>query len=288
MTPADPLLDRLRTMPDATSRLSFDLSNGDLGRAPCAGGFSLVEHACHLRDYEGACLERILRMLVEHSPRLDDFDGEAIAAARDYIGQNFAAALGDFTSRRQTTIEILTMLTPEQLLRDAVLGDRGRVSVRQLAELIAAHDATHLREIEALVEELRSDSAEDVAAIRQIADEFTEGFNSGDVDRMMRFYGEKYVDVNLRQPIQSHSQRRAYYATLMRHGTFRLRVQPDEIVVHGAVAFGRGRIELIDRRTAATTELRYLEVLHKQPDGWKAVWGIDGPVQEYTPATAVE
>lgn len=288
MSPPDPLLDRLRTMPDAISRLSFDLSNVDLRRAPRAAGFSLIEHACHLRDFEGVCLERVLRMLVEQSPCLGDFAGDAIAAARGYIGQNFAAAVGDFTSRRRTTIGILTTLTPEQLLRDAVLGESGRVSIRQLAELIAAHDTTHLHEIEALVEELHSDSAEDVVAIRQIADEFAEGFNSGEVDRMMRFYGEKYVDVNLREPLQSHSERKAYYATLMRHATFRLRVQPDEIVVHGAIAFGRGRIELIDRRTAATTELRYLEVLRRQPDGWKAVWGIDGPVQEYTPATAAE
>jgi ketosteroid isomerase-like protein len=71
---------------------------------------------------------------------------------------------------------------------------------------------------------------------------------------------------------------------LIERDAFQVRVHPDEIVVCGAVAFGRGRIELIRRDTALSRELRYLEVLRKEADGWKVVWGIDGPVQEYTPS----
>lgn len=57
--------------------------------------------------------------------------------------------------------------------------------------------------------------ASDIAALESIAREFTEGFSSGDVDPIMRFYGDKYVDVNLRNPVQTHAQRRQYYLDII-------------------------------------------------------------------------
>jgi hypothetical protein len=38
---------------------------------------------------------------------------------------------------------------------------------------------------------------EDERFLRDMAREFEEGFNSGDINRIMRFYGQTYVDVNL-------------------------------------------------------------------------------------------
>lgn len=127
---------------------------------------------------------------------------------------------------------------------------------------------------------------DDVAYLQQVAREFEEGWNHGDVDRIMRFYGERYVDVNLRNPVQSREERRTYYIQAMRRG-FRIRVRPEEIIVEGRLAFVRGTIHLAsaDAQGAALTELRYLEIAYKQPDGsWKMALGMDGPVQEYSPA----
>ena len=130
---------------------------------------------------------------------------------------------------------------------------------------------------------------EDVAALQEMAREFTEGFNSGDVDRLMKFYGVSYVDINLRQPVQSHEERKQYYKHAIRERGLRVHVYPDEIMVHGQIAFVRGRIELTRKDASgtgvSTTELRYLEIARKEPGGWKAIWGMDGPVQEYEPAS---
>ena len=124
---------------------------------------------------------------------------------------------------------------------------------------------------------------DDAAELHRIAYEFTQGFNSGDVDRIMRFYGDTYVDVNLRDPVQSWQERRAYYAHVIDRGGFRVAVQPDEIQIHGEFAFVRGTLELI-RPGGTNTELRYLEILRRHPDGhWRVMWGMDGPVQEYNP-----
>jgi ketosteroid isomerase-like protein len=130
---------------------------------------------------------------------------------------------------------------------------------------------------------------EDIAKLRHMAREFAEGFNTGDVDRIMRFYGDTYVDINLRNPVQSWQERREYYAHVIRNGGFRVQVHPDEILIRGDFAFIRGSIEL--RRVSAAgdsgrTELRYLEIARRQPDGsWQVMWGMDGPIQEYIPST---
>jgi ketosteroid isomerase-like protein len=130
--------------------------------------------------------------------------------------------------------------------------------------------------------------ADDIAALQHMAREFTAGFNNREVDRLMRFYAESYVDVNLRVPVQTWAERRAYYLQAMSRGDIQIDVQPAEILVEGNVAFVRGSITI--NRTDATTgklastELRYLELARRTPEGsWKVFWGMDVPVQEYSP-----
>jgi len=142
--------------------------------------------------------------------------------------------------------------------------------------------------LEMLTVHAADSEAEDIASLHDMARDFTEGFNTGDVDRIMRFYGDVYVDINLRNPVQSWLGRREYYSRVIRNGGFRVRVQPDEILIRGDFAFVRGSIELIP--TPATPEsrrreLRYVEIARRQEDGsWQVMWGMDGPIQEYTPA----
>ena len=129
---------------------------------------------------------------------------------------------------------------------------------------------------------------EGVAKLRHMANEFAEGFNTGDVERIMRFYGDSYVDINLLNPVQSRHERREYYAQVIRKGGFKVQVQPDEILIRGEYAFIRGTIELTPRSALGDStrkELRYLEIAQRQQDGsWQVMWGMDGPVQEYTPS----
>lgn len=130
--------------------------------------------------------------------------------------------------------------------------------------------------------------ADDIVQLQQMAREFEEGFNTGDVDRIMRFYGDAYVDINLRSPVQTWAERRAYYAQVIKVGGFRVKVQPDDIQIHGEFAFVRGRLELLRSGDSSRSELRYLEIVRRQADGsWKVMWGMDGPVQEYAPVAQV-
>jgi len=281
---ADDVARRLMTLPAYLERLGDDESGLDTGRSPSAGGFSLLEHACHLRDYEReGVLARIEQMLAEDGPDLPDFQGTRLAVERRYDTQYFRSAVREFILRRAQTLERVRMLSDHELARTARLGTRGMVTILQLLRLVAEHDAEHHKDIEALLRE-RSSARDDVMALRQMAAEFTEGFNTGDVDRLMQFYGDTYLDINLRTPVQTHDERRAYFDAVMRSST-RIAVHPDEVVVEGDLAFVRGRIEIrlpdVSAPTGRVKELRYLEIARKSADGsWKAVWGMDGPVQE--------
>ena len=129
---------------------------------------------------------------------------------------------------------------------------------------------------------------EDLNKLRHMTREFVEGLNTGDVDRLMRFYGDVYVDINLRNPVQSWQERREYFAQLIANRSFRVQVQPDEILIRGDFAFIRGTIDLtFAAGSSERKELRYLEIVQRQPDGsWRVIWGMDGPVQEYKPSVA--
>jgi ketosteroid isomerase-like protein len=126
----------------------------------------------------------------------------------------------------------------------------------------------------------------DRAFLAQIARDFAEGFNAGDVDRLMQYYGEEYVNVNLRTPVQSHAERRAYYLSIMRGAKLRLEVQPDDIQIRGEMALVRGTIilERPSNEGVNRSELRYLEIAERTADDrWRVIWGMDGPIQEYSP-----
>jgi ketosteroid isomerase-like protein len=109
--------------------------------------------------------------------------------------------------------------------------------------------------------------AEDIERLRHMASEFTEGFNTGDVERIMHFYGESYVDINLRNPVQSRQERREYYAQVIRRGGFHVQVQPEEILVRGDYAFVRGTIELTPGSALSDSARRELRYLAKSSNG---------------------
>jgi ketosteroid isomerase-like protein len=274
------LIERLRTLPAFVEDTVARMSAADVMRTPAAGGFSLIEHVCHLRDYDDeGCVQRIARMLAEDEPALPDFAGATLARERNYRDQDLSSAVAAFSRNRARTTVMAGSLSSTDVARTARLGTHGLVTVRDLLEIVADHDDEHRREIEALVHEL------DVEHLRAMARGFVEGFNTGDVDRLMQYYGETYVDVNLRRPVQSHAERRAYFSQIVARSAMRIDVRLDDIAIDGAIAIVRGsidiRIPVHDGSGESVRELRYLEVARKGPDGsWKSVCGMDGPIQD--------
>jgi len=126
-----------------------------------------------------------------------------------------------------------------------------------------------------------ADDTSDEARIRAATRDFVEAYNGRDLERLLSYYADDYVDVNLPQPRQSKAQRRLYLSSILERGDTTLDVLPEQVIVSGAYAVVRGTIRLRrEARDGSTipTELRYMELMRRFPQGWKAVWGIDAEI----------
>jgi hypothetical protein len=146
---------RLGSMPELLERALAAVEPGALTTQPAPGEFSLVEHACHLRDVErDAYAVRVRRMRSEAAPALEPFDGGAVAQARDYPSQDAFAAARDFAAARAALVPQVASLTPDELVREGTFGER-RVCFADVIAMMVEHDRGHREEIEALVSRLR-------------------------------------------------------------------------------------------------------------------------------------
>ncbi|WP_028536433.1 DinB family protein [Paludibacterium yongneupense] len=121
------------------------------GRREEGTGFSLLEHACHLRDLDEVYRERVRAVATLPLPLLASVDGSALAVARDYPHQDMEAALAAFRCGREALCADLAALAPEQLSR---CGLRDGVRRQTLAELVGEmldHDRTHALELDELL-----------------------------------------------------------------------------------------------------------------------------------------
>jgi transcriptional regulator with XRE-family HTH domain len=118
------------------------------------GGFSLVEHVCHLRDIDGDGYRvRLDRMLTEERPNLHDIDGDALAKESNYQNQDLTDALAAFTTTRWAIVARLAKLTPEERQRSGIMAGK-QITIEGLAAAMQAHDSEHLDQLAELQTEL--------------------------------------------------------------------------------------------------------------------------------------
>jgi transcriptional regulator with XRE-family HTH domain len=145
----------LGAMPARLKEISAAIPQAAWRTRPAGGGFSLVEHICHLRDIDGDGYRvRLERMLTEESPSLPDLDGEALARERAYQSADLAAALSAFTATRLALVARLAKLAPDERRRTGLMAGTMQITVEKLVEIIAAHDSEHLDQLNDLVREI--------------------------------------------------------------------------------------------------------------------------------------
>ncbi len=136
--------DRLEALMRAVPAARLDWTPGTWDAVP-GERFSARGQVCHLRDIEALGYHRRLqRMAEEAEPDLESLDSYELAERLDYGRADLGAALRDFRSARQTTLEILAPLTDAQLARGGTFTEYGRLSLSGLVHLLASHDAQHL------------------------------------------------------------------------------------------------------------------------------------------------
>jgi hypothetical protein len=151
------LLLTLESTPALLARAAREFSARETKERPAGGGFSLVENVWHLADLEREAYGvRIGRLLTEEEPALLNFDGDAIARARDYQRRNLAEGLGAFSLARRDNIARLRAVPAAAWKRAGLQESVGRITLADVPRMMAEHDRSHTEDIRELFGQLRS------------------------------------------------------------------------------------------------------------------------------------
>ncbi|WP_321870827.1 DinB family protein [Burkholderia ubonensis] len=152
--PFTDIVSELTRMPDTFAAFVTRVPAAQRTQRPDGTGFSLVEHACHLRDLDAIFAARIDAVRATDLPVIASVDGTALAEQRDYVHQDLDEALNAFCTMRQQLCATLTTLSPAELTRCGLRDGIRRMSLDELVRELLDHDRTHSLELDELLAEL--------------------------------------------------------------------------------------------------------------------------------------
>jgi FMN phosphatase YigB (HAD superfamily) len=142
----------LAATPAALATLTRSLPPEKWTSRPQPGEWSLTEIICHLRDVEREVYQpRLERILNETTPFIQSVNSDPWAEERDYLHQDGARALKDFTVARIQTLDTLAAIQPEDWLKPARHTIFGPTHLQELFDILAGHDRLHLRQAYPLI-----------------------------------------------------------------------------------------------------------------------------------------
>jgi len=144
------ILSRLETAPKALAEATRGLSVEVVRRQPASNKWGILENACHLRDIERIYAERFTKMAHSERPRFWMIDNERAAEKLRYREADLTSALREWKRLRADTVALLRALPPSVWQRTGLHPKRGELTIEQLAEVLIAHDDSHLGRIREL------------------------------------------------------------------------------------------------------------------------------------------
>lgn len=143
------LLERLSSKPHYLDSAFARLTAAEAATPHAPGAFSPVEQAWHLADLEReGYAVRIRRLLEEDAPQLPDFDGQRIAAERNYRSLDLREGLAAFRAARLVNVALLRGVPTAAWARAGTLEGVGQFRLFDLPAQMEGHDASHRAEIE--------------------------------------------------------------------------------------------------------------------------------------------
>jgi hypothetical protein len=121
----------------------------DEKRAPDQWSATMI--LAHMADSEIVYGFRLRLMIGTSGATIQGIDQDAWARTLDYGAEDPAASVEDFRVNRERTLRMLHKLSEEQWDCYGMHTERGKETVRRVAELLAGHDLNHLRQIHALL-----------------------------------------------------------------------------------------------------------------------------------------
>lgn len=134
--------------PAALRRFLDSVPETMVGRAEAPGKWSIRDVVQHMADSELVGGFRLRMVLAHDRPRLTGYDQDLWANRLEYGNVDIRDALEQFTSVRAANVRIWGRLTPTDLTRVGIHGERGEESLERMRRLYAGHDVLHLRQLE--------------------------------------------------------------------------------------------------------------------------------------------
>jgi hypothetical protein len=143
------LLERLRRGAELVAVSITGAAGSEVDYIPESGGWSIRQIVAHLADGEIVATMRIRQILAEENPKMEAFDQDAWAKNLDYARRKPSQSLETFRRIRGENYELLKDLPEAAFERAGIHSDRGRVTLRQLLQLVAQHAESHAAQLRA-------------------------------------------------------------------------------------------------------------------------------------------
>ncbi|MFW9779328.1 MAG: DinB family protein [Candidatus Heimdallarchaeota archaeon] len=140
----------LRETPKKVSMLMAGLDEEILTKTPTEGSWSIQQVVTHLRDAQGVLSHRLTLLLEQDNPILT---AEAVFdwATREEGKQTTTADIfQQYQNSRDETITMLEGISRKDWMRSGEHEEFGRVTLKQQVSYFAAHELTHLRQLDSL------------------------------------------------------------------------------------------------------------------------------------------
>lgn len=143
--------ERLRRTPLVVEKLIAGLSDEALDRVPPDGGWAIRNTLSHLRDAQGVLDFRVDLFLQEAHPVLESKAVFAWAKNESERPPSAHDIFETYRASRAETIRKLELFAPSDWDRVGEHEEFGTVTLRQQVSYFAAHESTHLGQIQALI-----------------------------------------------------------------------------------------------------------------------------------------
>jgi len=127
---------------------------GQLGAHPIPGKWSAREIVHHLGDSESTSAWRLRKLLVEDNPTIQGYDQDQFANRLRYNERDMAPALEAFRSARESTMQVINLMTEDDWNRAGTHTESGHYTAEDWLKIYAAHAHNHAAQIRRLREAL--------------------------------------------------------------------------------------------------------------------------------------
>jgi len=141
------VLERLRATARDLVSLTSGVSAQRLTRRPTPRDWSAVMVVAHLADAELVYGLRIKQVLIDDRPHFMAYDENAWVERFSRVEEDLKDTLARWRANREHTIRVLESLEDVEWRRAGVHPQRGEMTLRQLAALLADHDRQHLDQL---------------------------------------------------------------------------------------------------------------------------------------------